>query len=316
MKAATDPSERAKYLRLGDRLFDNFVLTEQASSWRECSEWLRELQGSWCFRGQRESSWSLDTSLDRAVKVEYSRANSSGLFHLDREIEQRELVLRFQQQAHYHLGNLPAIDDSGGWLALMQHHGVPTRLLDWTMSPHVALYFAVADEPQEANSAVWGLDLHWLHTNGRETLGSEPSTSLTDHVQTRTDHTNRLIRETEMPVIVQIDPLAKSERMVAQQGLLLCKLFHQTWFSQILMTMMIHPDVSDQPVLRKLMVEKGLRIELLKRLREMNIHSASLFPGIDGVGKSLKLDLEIKVKSAQASASDPDRSSLATCDAG
>jgi len=47
-----------------------------------------------------------------------------------------------------------------------------------------------------------------------------------------------------------------------------------------------------------------LRIEFLKRLREMNIHSVSLFPGIDGLGKSLKLDLEIKVKSAQASASE------------
>ena len=185
-KAATDPSARAKYLRLGDRLFDNFVLTEQASSWRECSEWLSDLQGSWCFRGQRESSWSLETSLDRAVRVEYSRANSSGHYHLDRDIEQRELVERFQQQALHHLRNPPAIDDSGGWLALMQHDGAPTRLLDWTMSPYVALYFAVADEPQEARSAVWGLDLQWLQSRGRELLGSEASTSLTDQVQART----------------------------------------------------------------------------------------------------------------------------------
>jgi PII-like signaling protein len=65
------------------------------------------------------------------------------------------------------------------------------------------------------------------------------------------------------------------------------------------MNMIIHPELQDQPVVRKLSVEKAQRIKLLKHLREMNIHSASLFPGLDGFGKSLKLDLEIKVKSAE-----------------
>ncbi|MBK5293615.1 MAG: FRG domain-containing protein [Acidobacteriia bacterium] len=122
---------------------------------------MKELQGSWCFRGQRESSWLLDTSLDRVVKVEYSGAKSRGYYHVDRETEQRELFLRFQQQAHHHAGH---------WLALMQHHGVPTRLLDWTQSPYVALYFAVADEPYEACSGVWGINLDWLQVKGHELL--------------------------------------------------------------------------------------------------------------------------------------------------
>ena len=140
---------------------------------------------------------------------------------------------------------------------------------------------------------------------GHELLSSEALTSPTDDLLARAESINRLLRQTEQPVIVQIDPLRTSERMVAQQGLLLCKLFHQVTFNPCLMSMMIHPDVPGQPVLRRLTIEKSLRIELLKRLREMNIHSASLFPGIDGFGKSLKLDLEIKVKVA-ASASEQD----------
>jgi len=57
------------------------------------------------------------------------------------------------------------------------------------------------------------------------------------------------------------------------------------------------PDLPNRPVVRKLVVNRELRIEFLKNLRAMNIHRASLFPGLDGFGQSLKLDLEIKVNS-------------------
>jgi hypothetical protein len=118
---------------------------------------------------------------------------------------------------------------------------------------------------------------------------------------------NRLLSQTDKPVIVKIDPLRQSRRMAAQQGLLLCKLIHQATFSQILTSMMMHPTLQECPVVRKLVIDDDLRIECSKRLREMNIHSASLFPGIDGFSKSLKLDLEIKVKEL-ASARDYERS--------
>jgi hypothetical protein len=53
---------------LGDGPFDRFVLTESATTWDEFLVWVQELQGSWCFRGQRDARWLLNTSLDRAVK--------------------------------------------------------------------------------------------------------------------------------------------------------------------------------------------------------------------------------------------------------
>jgi hypothetical protein len=83
-------------------------------------------------------------------------------------------------------------------------------------------------------------------------------------------------------------------RLFAQQGLFLCRLFAQASFADMLMTMMRHPKLTDKPVIRKLEIGSSLRIKFLKNLRAMNIHRASLFPGLDGLGALLKLDLELK----------------------
>ena len=154
---------------LGNNPLSKFEYTESAQSWDEFLLWLNELQGSWCFRGQRESSWSLTTSLDRAVKVEFSDSRGHGYYHLERESTQRELLFRFQQQAHHHIHPLPGKDDIASWLALMQHYGVPTRLLDWSKSPYVALHFALVDDPQEMeeSAALWAIDINFSVKRGQ-----------------------------------------------------------------------------------------------------------------------------------------------------
>src|SRR5271156_5170416 len=76
----TDDSEY-----LGDSPFKHFVLTEKAETWDEFLRWVNELKELWCFRGQRDASWNLDTSLDRAVFREYSSENGCGSYHLNRQ---------------------------------------------------------------------------------------------------------------------------------------------------------------------------------------------------------------------------------------
>ena len=71
-----------------------------------------------------------------------------------------ELLLEFQQGAHQSSGFVPLFNEVLDWLALMQHYGAPTRLLDWTRSPYVALYFAL--EKADKESAVWAINREWL----------------------------------------------------------------------------------------------------------------------------------------------------------
>lgn len=288
-------SRSADYL--GDAPFDKFVLTEPAASWDEFLVWVNELQGSWCFRGQRDAGWYLNTSLDRARK----RYDSSGYDHLPRESESSELLFRFQQQAHQYIPELPSSEDLSSWFAVMQHHGVPTMFLDWTKSAYVAMYFALEEEPPQDGCALWAIDLEWLEKKARELLLSEGLGDL----KAQAEYLNGLLRHTGghtgKPVILQVNPSRLDARMVAQQGFFLCTV-HQAFFSQILMSMMTHPETSDgpdtpdRPVVRRLVLKSDLRIRFLKNLREMNIHRASLFPGLDGFCQSLRLDLEMKVR--------------------
>jgi hypothetical protein len=117
-----------------------------------------------------------------------------------------------------------------------------------------------------------------------------------DLLSIRSDFSNSLLHRDDAPAIIEINPRRTNERMAAQQGFFLCSLQREASFNQIVMTMMFHPEPPEFPVIRKLEIGVDLRIEFLKRLRAMNIHRASLFPDLDGFGRSLRLDLEIKVK--------------------
>jgi hypothetical protein len=281
---------------LGDIPFEHFVLVEQAESWDSFLKWTDELKGYWCFRGQQETSWRLDTSLDRGVRREEFSPSSSSLYHLNRKTEMEELLYRFQQYAHTYLPHTPAPSDLGSWYALMQHYCAPTPLLDWTESPYVGMYFAVENRPKGSHSALWALDFDWLEAKAQEKLVERGlSFAKADNsLANIADAKNRLLQAGEAPILLKINPTVSNTRLFAQQGLFVCKLIEEASVAQLLMSMVMHPIVTDRPVIRKLEIESGLRITFLKRLRAMNVHRASLFPGLDGLGVLLKRDLELK----------------------
>jgi hypothetical protein len=209
-----------------DEVFGKLVYTETVESWEAFLRWSRALRG-WGFRGQRGAAWPLQTSLERAARVEYSYAGNCGHSHLDRGEETRELLRRFRDQAWLYIPSplLPG-DDLASWLALMQHCGVPTRLLDWTDSARAALYFALEESTcilsgtplLNEPAAVWAIDLAWLETRGSEIFASAKQTPPRNDNHSRITHLNAILGQGEVPLIVRIDPFRGNPRMVAQRA--------------------------------------------------------------------------------------------------
>ena len=94
------------------------------------------------WRGQEESDWKL----------------TPGIFRSGDEKKEQDINNLFRMKAKTRYSNCPNRDDLFSWLFLMQHYRLPTRLLDWTENPLVALFFAVENKKSDdKDAAIWAL---------------------------------------------------------------------------------------------------------------------------------------------------------------
>jgi hypothetical protein len=130
---------------------------KQAENWTDLftfyNDKFTERETQWIFRGLPDANYKLETTLER-VRTRFDKSLT------DASVMEKKMIRQFKRQGHLYLENPPKDDDTIEWLALMQHFGAPTRLLDWTYSFFVALFFAV--EKSEKRCAVWAINVDWV----------------------------------------------------------------------------------------------------------------------------------------------------------
>lgn len=111
-------------------------------------------RGRYLFRGHGSADWPLMSSFDRWFAATGQKKQ--------RVKKWEEMFAVFRREAEGANMDLEVWADDASAYALAQHHGLPTRLLDWTESPYVAAFFAFASIPAAAappqSVAIWALD--------------------------------------------------------------------------------------------------------------------------------------------------------------
>ncbi len=234
---------------------------------------------NWAFRGQSDATWPLLSSLSRYL-------TAYGV-HRDAWSGQEERIWRiFRRKAHLFLDHIPADNDAFQWLALMQHHGAPTRLVDFTWSPFVAAFFAL--ERATADAAVWAVFVPALWRSSRKIHFPQKAARLSpaDLSLRNPDAYDGLYLRNTVPFVSSGEPMVMNQRLIAQSGTFLV------------------PGVLDRPidaivaeyeapsVVKFVLKTSLLRDEAMLALYTMNVTNATLFPDLGGLAKSLAYELE------------------------
>ena len=217
--------------------------THAISNWAELSDLAQQFSTrNWVFRGVEVESYDLIPKIGRCGTRKRLDGTDLG-YSPDAE---RKCIARFKREVRPHLMLEPRSELE--WLCIAQHHGLPTRLLDWSASPLVAAFFAIKPagivRGERKDPAIYALP--------------PPSVVESD---------SELASSTEE--VVAYFPHHVTARVTAQRGLF-------TWHRT--------PDRPYQPkALIKWVIPSRICLDLKLALNKAEINQASMFPDVDGI---------------------------------
>jgi hypothetical protein len=231
---------------------------------------LRRFRSTCAFRGLAGTDLTLVSSLRRLAT---GRTDMRRL--------ELALLRNFRKYAHIEAAGT---DSMWGWLALAQHHGLPTRLLDWTYSRLVALHFATEDPATfDADGVVWCIDFVKANTrlpsSLRHLLDEEGSDTVTIEMLRAFRSFAEFDRLSRDPFVVFLEPPAMDRRILNQHALFSLMSSPTASLDEWLAA---HPELS-----RRVRIPAALKWEIRDKLDQANVNERVLFPGLDGLSRWL-----------------------------
>jgi hypothetical protein len=254
---------------------------ERARTWAELIDrlyeesWNSELQrfrSPYAFRGLADNDHDLSNGL-----VRLARGHS--------DITKLEMAMLRNFRKYAAQQTTSRIDSIWHWLAVAQHHGLPTRLVDWTFSPLVALHFAT-EHPADygRDGVVWCVDFvranKLLPKRLRAILDEEGSDTFTAEMLGAFATLRDFDALSRDMFLLFIEPPALDARILNQAALFSLMPSPSTCLHEWLEA---HPDLC-----RRVVVPAELKWEVRDKLDQANITERTLFPGLDGLSRSLE----------------------------
>lgn len=256
----------------------------RVSSWTELQE--RVFEGSWnpeigrfrpkcAYRGLSSSDYKLETTLQRMRGA-----------YVDVE---RHLLRNFKKYAHR---SVVSQDSIWHWIAVGKHYGLPTRLLDWTHSPLVAMHFATSNiERMQEDGVIWIVDYARAHellpSDLQAHLRSEGASLFTTELLAKSVRGLDELAALAGDFVVFFEPPSIDDRIVNQFALFSLlpdpRTVFDTWLGK-------HPEVW-----RKIVIPAALKWEIRDKLDQANVTERVLFPGMDGLSRWLKRQYSPKI---------------------
>ena len=230
------------------------------------------INSAYIFRGEPSENNSLLTSFSRNYGNRY-------------EIEKR-LIINFHKYGQIIENKL---HNTCIWeqLIFAQHHGVPTRLLDWTFSPIVALHFAILDKYNtDENCAIWAIKIssinNTLPPKYRDALSKTGGSLFTlELIKSLACDLDEYDSEMSCNSFITLEPPSIDQRIVNQYALFTVQPTGINSLSDFLST---------SPLIKaiKIVIPAELKWELRCILDRINVNERVLYPGLDGLAAWLK----------------------------
>ncbi|SCX80903.1 FRG domain-containing protein [Paenibacillus polysaccharolyticus] len=264
-------------------------------SWREFEKIVSTFpRGQWIYRGQSNAEWKIVTSLYREFdKVHMYNEYLNKEIELNYNLAEMEMTRDFISSYNlYSSHTLPDPRDQElkeqnryyleSW-SLMQHYGAPTRLLDWTYSPYIGAFFAV--DGASSDFCIYALRIK----------------DFSNYNHRLVDENNELLVKPEWLGFTSsasyfkvYEPARKNERIRRQQGLFLVSNENYEQFDEILINYQLKKgkiNGEGELVAYKFVFPKKFVLDTWDNLQRMNINHETLYSGMEGFGRSIKLGL-------------------------
>lgn len=280
--------------------------------WSDLSLLNYEFISKYVFRGQANSGWSLQSSLERFAERNNPLGKNAAEFY-----EMKMLEAFKWKYPLYEDTPKPDKDEDIEWLSIMQHYGAPTRMLDFTYSLYVAVFMAMKD-CFEGSASIWCIrkDTYYLShvkdivskikpakDDGIWIPGNDVDSFIYNEANMRLN--GRFVQD-DRPNVYFVKPRYTNKRINVQQGLFAIPGMLSVPFEENIMSVLTDRiplpapfsyviqnsnmrNSTDEMTILKIIIPHALRKEIMKALYQMNITDETLFPGLEGLAKSLTI---------------------------